>query len=177
MKKFYHELNLKELRETCELDFAHYTYPHGMCPCCTCFLDFPQRYWKPERRPQKMTLSDGTIVYELNGKRVSVDDFAYLLFFNSDRDGGYASKGTRIESVNVAYHFVSDQQKADVCRLLSEQLGKDYVVAEPKFRWTVLRIYTLDDFRHRPKEKDYYYNSFWNNGEYDFAGELPARVE
>ena len=169
MKKFYGELNLKEIREKCSLDFAHYTYPHGMCPCCTCFLDFPKRYWAPDKRPLKTVLPNGETAYVLDGKQVTMDDFAYLLFMNSDRDGGYATKRTRIDSVNVAYRFVSDQQKSDVCRLLSEQLGQNYVVAEPMFPWTILRVYTLENFTHRSKEKDCYYNTFWMNGESDLA--------
>ena len=177
VQKFYGELNLKEIREKCGLDFAHYTYPHGMCPCCTCFLDFPKRYWNPKRRPQKIVLPDSTAAYELDGKRVTVDDFTYLLFLNSDRDGGYATKDTLIDSVNVAYRFVSDQQKSDVCRLLSKQLGKNYVVAEPMHSWTVLRVYYLKDFKCRSKEKDCYYNAFWLNGEYDLAGDFPKLTE
>lgn len=129
--KTYGELNLKKIRNKCGLDFAHFTYPLGMCPCCTTIMDFPAKYWREGRRPTFVEPEEAYMKghYELDGKPVAIDDFSYILFANSNKQGGYAAKGSKIDSVYVACHFKDDEQMKNVLCMLSEQLGNEYVVS------------------------------------------------
>ncbi len=108
----YGELNLRRLREVCDLDFAHFTYLRGMCSCCYGPQDFPTRYWR-----------DGKIV----------DNPTYILFKNADNGKGVVTKNTEIDgTVYIMYKVNSEAQMRCILRELSVQLGTDYLIVAPE---------------------------------------------
>lgn len=50
--KTYADLDLKAIREACDLDFAHYTYGRGQCSCCYGPLEMPAKYWRNRKKPK-----------------------------------------------------------------------------------------------------------------------------
>ncbi len=161
--KTYGDLDLKKLREFCELDFAHYTYRKGQCSCCYGPLDMSKRYWRNGKKPIPVYTSGnekdgGTFHYELDGKKVDTNKITYILFKNACNGRGriknkeqYITNHTCIE-----YHFKDTQQKEQVCRELMAQLDNDYVVAVPKDDNYCIIIYTADELNYQELKKNYY---------------------
>lgn len=112
--KRYWELNLKAIRESNNLDFAHYTYAKGQCSCCYGPENLPSLYWK-----------NRTILHG--------DDFTFILFKNADNGSGAVTKNDAIEfGTCISYHVKDMEQLQRVCLDLQRQLGPLYHVVTPK---------------------------------------------
>ena len=138
--KYYRDLNLREIRDKCGLDFAHFTYKRNQCSCCYGPKDMAKRYWK-------------------NGVIPDGDDYTYVLFKNANNGSGVVTKNDIIENyTSISYRFKDDAQKELFCRLLEEQLDDDYLIAVPKNNSWCIVIYTKEEKRPL-NEKNYYWLS------------------
>lgn len=153
----------EKIRESCELDFAHYTYGKGQCSCCYGPLDMPKRYWRNGKKPIRVYFSGnekegGAFHYELDGQKVDTKSITYILFKNAcNGSGRIKNKDQVIENHTcITYHFRDTEQKEQFCKELAEQLGNDYVVAVPQKDSFCIIIYTADEFKHQEIKKDYY---------------------
>ena len=118
----YKDLNLKQLRDECELDFAHFTYPKHMCSCCYGPSDFPSRYWK-------------------NNKVRNDDDYEYILFKNAYNGSGSVTKEHFIARGPISSYYtqnvyiewrIHDKEKLNkVCEALTKQVGSEFKVILP----------------------------------------------
>lgn len=127
----YKELDLKKIREACDLDFAHYTYKRGMCSCCFGPKDLAPIHWK-DRKVQNKKPFSWSFAEEFGGNtdKPHEDEYEYLLFKNADNGSGTVTKEDTIENVCIEWGFPS--KKLDkVCSMLQEQLGDDYRVIKP----------------------------------------------
>ena len=131
----YKELNLKKIREDNDLDFAHFTYKHGMCSCCYGPKDLPKRYWRNN------TIPDG-------------DDYTYILFKNANNGSGEVRRNDEIKDHQcVSWEFPIEKLE-NVCKGLQAQLGSQYVVLKPKNdHWCILICkagshYIDDEIKH-----------------------------
>lgn len=112
--KTYGELNLKKIREECDLDFAHYTYKPGMCSCCYGPSDLASIYWK-----HRIVRDDS--------------DYKYILFKNADNGSGHVTRNDIISGVTtIEYGNITMEEKIKVAKMLKEQLDDDYLVFVPK---------------------------------------------
>jgi hypothetical protein len=143
--KTYGDLNLKKIRESCDLDFAHYTYRAGQCSCCYGPLDMAKKYWRKGKKPVEVK-EGGLIHYELDGQRYNTSKTTYILFKNAcNGSGRIKSKDEVIKNYTcIEYNFESDEQKQKVCSMLQDQLGSDYVVQVPQNNLTCIIIFTKD---------------------------------
>ena len=127
--KIYKDLNLKAIRENCELDFARHTYSHGQCSCCYGPCDMPDRYWTKGKKPANE--------YD--------DKYTYILFKNADNGCGIKRFNDFIENYTcVEYRIKDDEQKNKVCKMLQEQLGNDYFVEVPDNDMKCIIIWTTE---------------------------------
>lgn len=109
----YGELNLKELRDKCGLDFAHYTYKRNQCSCCYGPRDMAKRYWK-----------DGII---------KDAPYTFILFKNANNGSGVVTRNDEIKDVQyIEWYCNSPEQLVSVCKELQMQLGNGYIVYVPK---------------------------------------------
>lgn len=163
--KTYGDLDLKKIRESCKLDFAHYTYGKGQCSCCYGPLDMAKRYWHNSQKPIQVYTSGneqdgGTFHYELDGKKVDTKSITYILFKNAcNGSGRIKNKEQYIENYTcIEYHFQDTEQKEQFCKELAEQLDSDYVVAVPKDNSSCIIIFTTDKIEnYNEKIKKNYY--------------------
>lgn len=153
----YGDLNLRELRDACGIDFAHFTYLPKMCSCCHSPKDLPSLYWKNREIPEG-------------------DDYTYILFKNAENGSGIVRKKDVIEDYEcVGYDLNKDTDLIlKVVKLLQEQLGEDYWVQVPKdsYQCIIIRhIPTLNallenknkrsSYRIQVKAHDFsFYNSY-----------------
>ncbi len=111
----YKDLNLKELREKCDIDFAHYTYKPNQCSCCYSPKDLPEKYWR-------------------DGKIKQTDDYSYILFKNANNGTG-SVKGEDYLSyksqICISWRLNKSQLNA-VIRELRKQVGSEFIVSKPK---------------------------------------------
>lgn len=115
----YGDLNLYELMEVAELDFAHYTYEYGDCSCCFGPRDMSEEYWISYERYEE--------VIE-NPK----EPISYILFKNASNGSGEVSYDDPIQDgASIGYEFKSDEQKELVMKELQRQLGDGYKVVPP----------------------------------------------
>lgn len=140
--KTYRDLNLRAIRESCDLDFAHYTYKRGQCSCCYGPKDMAPLYWKNRKIP------DGR-------------DYTYILFKNAwNGSGSITNKDQEIKNNTcISYRFRDNTQKEQFCRELAAQLDSDYVVAVPKRNNTCIIIFTKDgakDYGMENFQRDFY---------------------
>lgn len=128
----YKELNLKEIREECDLDFAHYTYEKGMCSCCFGPKDLAKRYWKNNKVSSKYPFEVWKEGFEFGNKldKPHENGYEYLLFKNADNGSGSVTSEDTIENVCIQWGFPSEKLDK-VCSMLQEQLGDDYKVIKP----------------------------------------------
>ena len=143
--KTYGDLNLKAIREACDLDFAHYTYGRGQCSCCYGPLDMAKRYWRNSKKPIEVE-EGGLIHYELDGQRYDDRKTTYILFKNAcNGSGRIKNKAEPIKNYTcISYRFASDEQKQKVCSMLQEQLGNEYVVQVPQNTLHCIIIFTKE---------------------------------
>lgn len=145
MKK-YGDLDMRKLREVCNLDFAHFTYLRGMCSCCYGPKDFPKRYWR-----------NNTIIED--------ESITYILFKHATNGDGIRTKNDVIENVvYVGYRVRTKEQLLQICVELMHQLDNDYVVLVPKQMDCAVIICTTN------KLKDYG-NSFTLSNAIDYKQE------
>ena len=129
----YKELNLKEIREECDLDFAHYTYEKGMCSCCFGPKNLSNKYWRDSKKSKKKAFSGWNRVGFSFGNEIDKphpDEYEYLLFKNADNGSGSVTSEDTIENVYIQWGFPSEKLDK-VCSMLQEQLGDDYKVIKP----------------------------------------------
>lgn len=117
----YKDLNLKEIREKANLDFAHYTYKKGMCSCCYGPKDLPKRYWK------------NNMISEDN-------NYTYILFKNANNGSGAVTKNHFIKKYTYISWRMNQEQLDLVCNLLLEQLDEDYVIVKPQSKHECILI-------------------------------------
>ena len=108
----YKDLNLKQIREYNDLDFAHFTYKKGMCSCCYGPKDLPKRYWRNN------TIPDG-------------DDYTYILFKNANNGSGIVRREDEIKKFQCISQRFPMEKMHNVCGDLRRQLGNEYIVLEP----------------------------------------------
>jgi len=120
----YKDLNLKHLREVCDIDFAHYTYKRGMCSCCYGPKDLPSRYWRNNE-----VLED-----------TDYDDISYILFKNADNGRGCVKRDDYIGEDCIEWNL-TDEQLTKVIAELERQIGDEFIVVRPmtKHRCIVLQ--------------------------------------
>lgn len=110
----YKDLSLDKLRDSCNLDFAHYTYKRGQCSCCYGPKNQSKIHWR------NRTIPDG-------------EDYTYILYKNANNGSGIVTKNTCLRPIEfIEYRFNSAQQKVDVCRYLQDMYGSDWVVLMPE---------------------------------------------
>lgn len=109
----YNELDLKGLREKCDIDFAHYTYKNGMCSCCYGPKDLPAIYWRNRIIP-------------------TGDNYEYILFKNANNGSGVVKGTDEIKDYQCIEWRMAPEKLDKVCEELKKQLGDFYKVFKPK---------------------------------------------
>lgn len=115
----YGELNLREIRDLANIDFAHFTYRRGQCSCCYGPKDLPKMYWKNRVIPEH-------------------DDYSYILFKNAKNDSGKVTKNDEISDGTCISWHLTEEQLDIVCRCLQEQLGLEYLVEKHENHYTCI---------------------------------------
>ena len=145
----YNDLKLKELREKCDIDFAHYTYKKGQCSCCYGPKDLAKIHWR-------------------KGIEVTEDlkDYSYILFKNADNGSGHVTKNDTLNDIEFIQWSLNDIQLHDVCKELSVQYGDGWVVLVPKDHMTTIivmnRNYT--NFNYYFYKDKHGFEIFYENG-------------
>ena len=128
----YKDLDLKTLREKCDLDFAHYTYGKDQCSCCYGPRDMPAKYWK-------------------NGKVSDKTNIEYILFKNAYNGSGAVTGNDYLaeqQNIYIGWHIESEEKLNKVIHMLREQVGREFIVSKPK------DIYTCIVLKRRNKMKE-----------------------
>lgn len=111
----YKDLNLKHLREVCDIDFAHYTYKRGMCSCCYGPKDLPSMYWR-----------DRKILVD-----VDYDNISFILFKNADNGSGCVKAEDDMGQTEYIQWHLTPEQLDKVIAELKKQVGNEYDVERP----------------------------------------------
>ena len=142
----YADLKLKELREKCDIDFAHYTYKKGQCSCCYGPKDLAKTHWR-----KGMEITDNLVNY------------SYILFKNADNGSGHVTRNDTLNDIEFIEWGLNDKQLHDVCKELSVQYGKGWVVLVPTTHWTTIiilkRTYEYFDSYFNKENCDTYYEN------------------
>lgn len=145
--KTYGELNLRELREKCDIDFAHYTYNRGMCSCCYGPKNLAKTHWRKG------------IDIE------TVKDYSYILFKNADNGSGAVTRNESIHDVQfIGWGGMDDEKLNMVCKELSIQLGEDYVILVPKTTYTTIIAVRRSSIYFESYFERENYNVYYENG-------------
>ena len=107
----YKDLNLKELREKCDIDFAHYTYRKNQCTCCYGPKDMAKKYWR-------------------NGE-IKENNFTYILFKNANNGSGVVKAQDEIKDVQYIEWVLPPEKLEPVCKELKSQMP-EYTIFVPK---------------------------------------------
>ena len=118
----YKDLNLKHLREVCDIDFAHYTYKRGMCSCCYGPKDLPSIYWR-----NRKILED-----------VDYDDISFILFKNADNGSGCVKAEDNMGQTECIEWNLTPEQLDKVIVELEKQVGNEYDVVRPNNKYTCI---------------------------------------
>lgn len=140
MRKQYQDLDLKAIREACDLDFAHYTYKKGMCSCCYSPKDLASRYWKGHQISTKEAYRSFDRKSEEND-----NEYEYLLFKNADNGSGHVTKFDYIKSYTCVEWGFPMSKMDKVCDMLQEQLGDSYEIERPSDHLTCIIIREIKD--------------------------------
>lgn len=146
----YNDLNLKELREKCDIDFAHYTYKKGQCSCCYGPKDLAKTHWR-----KGIEITD------------DLRDYSYILFKNADNGSGHVTKNDHLSDIEFVSWNLNDDQLDRVCYELSVQYGEGWVVLVPKDDMTTIIIMkrTYRNFDHYFNcDGAHGFNEFYENG-------------
>ena len=120
----YKDLNLKHLREVCDIDFAHYTYKRGQCSCCYGPKDLPSIYWR-----NRKVLVD-----------VDYDDISYILFKNADNGSGIRKANDELNRTEFIEWNLTNEQLDKVVAELKRQVGDEYDVIYPQSRYVCIKL-------------------------------------
>lgn len=131
----YKELDLKKIRETANLDFAHYTFKKHMCSCCYGPKDLPKKYWK-----------DGIVPTN--------DNYSFILFKNAKNGSGAVTKEDYIKNLTHIRWRMSKEQLDMVCDMLLEQLGDGYIIGKPRTKEYCIFISTKDFYYENDELND-----------------------
>lgn len=157
----YGELNLKKLREKCDLDFAHYTYTKGMCSCCYGPADLPSKYWR-----------DNKVIPEDDPR---YNDIHYVLFKNANNGSGevcakdticMTSRRQKKWGCGFGYHTVciswslTPTQLEQVLKELRRQLDEDYHVIRPKDKMECIQIKLSPSMKPEDWEREFRLDPF-----------------
>lgn len=146
--KTYADLNLKELREKCDIDFAHYTYRRGQCSCCYGPKNLAKTHWRK-----------GIDVE-------NVEDYSYILFKNADNGSGYVTKNDELKDIEfVEWGELNDEKLNSVCKELSIQYGDGWVVLVPNCNYKTIIIVNRSYYNFKHYMEDENYDSFYENGQ------------
>jgi hypothetical protein len=129
----YKDLDLKTIREECDLDFAHFTYQKGMCSCCYSPKDLPKLYWKNRCIPTKSN-------YDFFSDGEDSKGYTYLLFKNADNGSGHVTKEDYIGKYTCIEWGFPMEKLDKVCSMLQEQLGDLYYIEKPTDHFTCIVI-------------------------------------
>lgn len=135
MKKKYGELNLRDLREKADLDFAHFTYKRGMSSCIHSPRNLPKKYWR-----DRFILPKDAYDFKEGDK-----GYTFLLFKNSDNGNGIVTKKDYISNYTCVEWGFPFEKLDLVCSLLQEQLGEDYYVEKPDNQYRCIVIYVIKE--------------------------------
>ena len=146
--KTYADLNLKELREKCDIDFAHYTYKRGQCSCCYGPKYLAKTHWRK-----------GIDVE-------TVEDYSYILFKNADNGSGCVTKNDELNDIEfVEWGELDDEKMNAVCEELSIQYGNGWVVLIPNNNYKTIIIVNREYRNFKFYMEDENYDSFYENGQ------------
>lgn len=120
----YKDLDLKHLREVCDIDFAHYTYKRGQCSCCYGPKDLPPMYWK-----HRKVLVD-----------VDYDDISYILFKNADNGSGIRKANDELNRTEFISWNLTPEQLDKVIAELKRQVGNEYDVIYPENKYVCIKL-------------------------------------
>ena len=120
----YKDLNLRHLREVCDIDFAHYTYKRGMCSCCYGPKDLPARYWRNNK-----ILED-----------VDYNDIMYILFKNADNGSGCVKRDDELADTEYIEWNLTDDRLNKVLAELEKQVGNEYDVERPDSKYKCITL-------------------------------------
>lgn len=120
----YKDLNLKHLREVCDIDFAHYTYKRGQCSCCYGPKDLPSMYWR-----NRKVLVD-----------VDYDDISYILFKNADNGSGIRKANDELNRTEFISWNLTPEQLDKVITELKRQVGNEYDVIYPENKYVCIKL-------------------------------------
>lgn len=120
----YRDLNLRHLREVCDIDFAHYTYKRGQCSCCYGPKDLPPMYWR-----HRKVLVD-----------VDYDDISYILFKNADNGGGIRRANDELDRIEFIEWNLTPEQLDKVIAELKRQVGDEYDVIYPESKLVCIKL-------------------------------------
>lgn len=135
----YKDLCLRQIRESNDIDFAHFTYQRGMCSCCYGPKDLPKKYWR-------------------NGDIPEHDDYTYLLFKNADNGSGHVRRDDDIDDCTFIEWGFPMEKLPSVCSDLQEQLGDKYVVLVPKSNMKCIAVYKANSkYIKEQLDSDKYY--------------------
>ena len=107
----YKDLNLKELREKCDIDFAHYTYRKNQCTCCYGPEDMSTKYWR-------------------NGE-IKTKNYEYILFNNAKNGSGAVKSTDEIKDIQYIQWALTPEKLESVCKELQAQMP-EYTIFVPK---------------------------------------------
>lgn len=117
----YGNLDLKHLREVCDIDFAHFTYKKHQCSCCFGPKDLPARYWRNH------TIPEG-------------DDYSFILFKNAENGSGTVTKNDEIRNNCCIEWSLTEEQLDKVCNELQRQVDGYFIVIKPKDKYTCIQL-------------------------------------
>lgn len=120
----YRDLDLRHLREVCDIDFAHYTYKRGQCSCCYGPKDLPPMYWRHHK-----VLVD-----------VDYDDISYILFKNADNGGGIRKANDELNRTEFIEWNLTNEQLDKVIAELKRQVGDEYDVIYPESKYVCIKL-------------------------------------
>ena len=120
----YKDLDLRHLREVCDIDFAHYTYKRGQCSCCYGPKDLPPMYWR-----HRKVLVD-----------VDYDDISYILFKNADNGGGIRRANDELDRIEFIEWNLTSEQLDKVIAELKRQVGDEYDVIYPESKLVCIKL-------------------------------------
>ena len=127
----YKDLDLKGLREKCDIDFAHFTYKGTQCSCCYGPKDLPAKYWRNNIVPTHKDYSD----------------ISYILFKNAYNGSGAVKREDYLSDKKVIFieWNLNKEQLDSVCDELEKQVQTEFNVIKPKNEYSCIRLERKDD--------------------------------
>lgn len=127
----YKDLDLKGLREKCDIDFAHFTYKKYQCSCCYGPKDLPAKYWRNNTIPTDKDYSE----------------ISYILFKNAYNGSGRVKREDYLsdkKTINIEWNL-NDEQLNSVCKELERQVNTEFKVIKPNSHYSCIQLERKDD--------------------------------